>query len=161
MYKIIRIGGNDYKMEFTIEASLYQDFVEKLSKYVLDFSTLMAEYDINGKSIKNEKDLVKMSSEAVKSMFLTQTTQTPYLAMVGFYAGLMEHQKMSQEQAKELYKQYLTEYNKKPAEVLAEIMEKVQEDNFFQMIGLDIQKMKLPTQTKKTSTKVLRNKSRK
>lgn len=158
MYKIIRIGGNDYKMEFTIEASLYQDFVEKLSKYVLDFSSLMAEYDIQGKGIKSQKDLIKMSSEAVKSMFLTQTTQTPYLAMVGFYAGLMEHQHLSQEEGKKLYIQYLQEYNKKPAEVLAEIMEKVQEDNFFQMIGLDIQKMKLPTQMKEKKKRVSKKK---
>ena len=161
MYKIIKIGGNDYKFEYTIEASLYQDFVEKLSKYVLDFSSLMAEYDIQGKGIKTENDLIKMSSNAVKSMFITQTTQVPYLAMIGFYAGLLEHQQIPQEVAKELYKKYLTEYNKKPADVLAEIMEKVQEDNFFQLIGLDMEKMKLPTQKKKKSTKVIENKSRK
>lgn len=149
MYKIIKIGGTDYKFEYTIEASLYNDFVEKLSNYVLDFSTLVAKNDIKGKTIKTQDELIDVSTNAVKEMFIAQTTQVPYLTMIGFYAGLMEHQKITQEEAKELYKKYLIEYNKKPIEVLAEIMEKIKEDNFFQLIGLDMERMKQPTQQNK------------
>lgn len=148
MYKIITIGGKEYKVEYTIEASLYKDFVEELSNYVLDFSSLVAKYDIMGKGAKTNEDLYKMSEDAVKSMFVSQTTQIPRLTMDGFYAGLMEHQNIGKDEAKELYKAYMKEYNKTPAQVLGEIMEKVQEDNFFQMIGLDLTKMKTPTQMK-------------
>ena len=34
MYKILTIGGEDYKLEYTIEAALYSDCVAKLSKFL-------------------------------------------------------------------------------------------------------------------------------
>lgn len=154
MYKIIKIGGNDYKFEYSIEASLYNDYVEKLTKFSMDYAKNMALYDMQGKGIKTQKELQNMSADIVGTMITLQTTQAPALALTGFYAGLMEHQKLSFEEAKELYKQYLKEYNKTPIEVLGEILEKVKEDNFFQMIGLDMKNIQVsPPKTKKQTTK--------
>ena len=34
MYKTLTIGGKDYKLEYTIEASLYGDCIEKLITFI-------------------------------------------------------------------------------------------------------------------------------
>ena len=34
MYKILEIGGKEYKLEYTIEASLYDECVERLIKFL-------------------------------------------------------------------------------------------------------------------------------
>lgn len=141
MYKIIKIGGKDYKFEYTIEASLYQDFVKRLTEFTMSFGGLMAKYDITGKNIKTENDLIDTSVEAMTDIMVKSTTQIPKLAIEGFYAGLIEHEKLSNQEAFDLYKQYLQEYRKKPSDVLREIMDKVQEDNFFDLIGLDLKKI--------------------
>lgn len=148
MYKIIKIGGNDYKFEYTIEASLYQDFVEKITSFIADYSGTIAKYDWLGEDIKTKDDVARIGVGAIKDMLVSQTTQVPILTITGFYAGLLEHHKLTFEEAKELYKTYLKEYNKKPAEVLSEILEKVQEDNFFDLIGLDMTKITNPQNIK-------------
>ena len=71
MYKILKIGGKDYKMEYSIEASLYADCTASLTG-------LMTEIQIAG----DDKNVKKVVSELSN---IPQTTLTI------FYAGLMEH----------------------------------------------------------------------
>lgn len=160
MYKIIKIGGNDYKFEYTIEASLDNNFVDRITKFAMDYATTIALLDMQGKDIKTEKDLQNMSVSAISSMVTLQTTQAPALALEGFRAGLLEYHKLSAEESKELYKQYLKEYNKTPIDVLSEVFEKVKEDNFFQLIGLDMKNLNINPQQKKI-IKPTSNKSKK
>ena len=49
MYKILTIGGEDYKLEYTIEAALYSDCVAKLSKFLTNMG-----------QAENEKDIEKL-----------------------------------------------------------------------------------------------------
>jgi len=160
MYKIITIAGHEYKIEYSIEASMYNDFVEKISDYVINFSTMIAKNNVKGEGVKSQNDLINLSTDAIKEMLKVQATSTPKLALYGFRAGLMEHQDISLEDSKSLYKQYLTEYHKTATDVLAEVMEKVQEDNFFAMIGLDLTKM-MKTSNKSSKKRVIGKQSKK
>lgn len=159
MYKIITIGGKDYKLEYSIQASLCEDFVENLTKYIMEFSGLVAKYDNKGQVIKTKDDALNISTNAIKDMMVANTTQLPKLVMTGFYAGLTEHQpNISKQEALDLYKAYLTEWRKTPTDVLSEIINKVNEDNFFAMIGLDLTKMKT---SNKSNTKTQRKTTKK
>ena len=68
MYKTMTINGKDYKLEFTIEASLCHECIEKISGLVIDLS--------NGDDMKQ---------------MLSGVSDIPYTALVCFYAGLLEH----------------------------------------------------------------------
>lgn len=68
MYKIIPIDGKDYKLEFTIEASLCRECIEKISGLMVDLS----------------------KSDDIKQM-LSGVSDIPYTALICFYAGLLEH----------------------------------------------------------------------
>lgn len=68
MYKIITIDGKDYKLEFTIEASLCRECIEKISGLMVDLS----------------------KSDDIKQM-LSGVSDIPYTALICFYAGLLEH----------------------------------------------------------------------
>ena len=70
MYKILTIGGEDYKLEYTIEAALYSDCVAKLSKFLTNMG-----------QAENEKDIEKL---------LDGVSNIPQTALTIFYAGLME-----------------------------------------------------------------------
>ena len=55
MYKILNIGGQDYKLEFSVEASLYADCVSGLT-------SLMTDIEIAGEE-SNVKKLLSGISE--------------------------------------------------------------------------------------------------
>ena len=70
MYKLLKIGGEDYKLEYTIEASLYADCVSSLTG-------LMTDIEMAGTS----NDIKKV---------LSGISNIPNTALTLFYAGLME-----------------------------------------------------------------------
>ena len=65
MYKVLQIGGKDYKLEYSIEASLYADCTASLTG-------LMAEIQIAGDS----KDIKRIVSELSN---IPQTTLTIFM----------------------------------------------------------------------------------
>ena len=61
----------------------------------------------------------------------------PLRTLTLFYAGLMENHGLSKADAKELLKKYLKESGKSYIDVQNELIAIVEEDNFFELIGLD------------------------
>lgn len=130
MYKILRISGKDYKLEYSIEASLYADCTASLTG-------LMTEIQIAGED-KNVKKVVSEISN------IPQTTLTI------FYAGLMEHHGAHPDgdgsvpdiqTAKHLIAQYLKEHSDDETGNFFGIMqmciEQMGEDGFFKLTGLE------------------------
>ena len=130
MYKVLQIGGKDYKLEYSIEASLYADCTASLTG-------LMAEIQIAGDS----KDIKRIVSELSN---IPQTTLTI------FYAGLMEHHGVHPDgdgsvpdiqTAKHLIAQYLKEHSEDDTGNFFGIMqmciEQMGEDGFFKLTGLE------------------------
>lgn len=132
MSRILEINGKEYKLEFTIEASLYKDCTEKVTGFMSNVASTEDGEDNKGKI----KDLISTMSD------IPQTTLTM------FYAGLMEHHGedgdqtvMSLHDAKKLIKQYFKEHQEDETGnfygVMQILLEQMGEDGFFKQIGLE------------------------
>lgn len=151
MSKLLNIGGKEYKLEFTIEASLYKDCTDKVTGFMADVSTLRDKEDIK---------------EIISTM-----TDIPQTTLTMFYAGLMEHHGedgdqtvMSLHDAKNLIKQYFKEHQDDETGnfygIMQILLEQMGEDGFFKQIGLEqiadqeaAKEVKTPQDHKKKSTK--------
>lgn len=129
MYKVLNISGQDYKLEYSIEASLYADCVSSLANFMIDIE-----------SAENENDIKKI---------LTGISNVPQTALTLFYAGLMEAHGTHPDgdgkvpdihTAKRLIAQYMKEHKEDGTGNFYEIMqmciEQMEADGFFSLTGL-------------------------
>ena len=126
MYRIITIGGKDYKFEYSIEASLYNDCIEKITELMINIDSRQAEQD-------------------VKSM-VASVSDIPSTAISCFYAGLLEHHGMEgdrsvpdKQTAKRLVKSMFADEEGSIHnwyDVLELCTEQMREDGCFELIGL-------------------------
>ncbi len=125
MYKIISINGKEYKLEYSIEASLYSDCATK----TIDLMT-------------------GMSPDKSTDEIIYKVLNVPETALTLFYAGLIEHHGvsgdhsiMSLDDAKALIKDYLIEHKDDDEgnwwAVLNMCINQMAEDGFFKLIGLE------------------------
>lgn len=126
--KTITVSGKEYKIEFTIEASLYNECVTK----TID---LMSNIFITAED--NTPEGIK---ELLKSL-----SDIPYTTLVMFYAGLLEYHAdeiQSLNDAKALVKVFMRE-NKDNDEysnfygIMQMLLECMSDDGFFKQIGLE------------------------
>lgn len=126
MYKVLNISGKDYKIEFSVEASLYGECTEK----VINLMTAVNEDGDNADSIKAK---------------FKGISDIPQVALSMFYAGLMEHHGTEEgdgevpdkKTAKILLKSYIKENNGNFWSVMEELLDQMGEDGFFKLIGLE------------------------
>ena len=145
MYKVLSIGGRDYKLEYNVEAALYKDGVDRL----IDF--LSGTFGIQG-----EDEITKGLTEEEKGQVRTQllgnlkyeVTNLPNTALTLFYAGLLEYHGedgdktvLSKKDAKALVTKLFEEQPEGGvtdfAELLAMCIEQMGEDGFFKKTGLE------------------------
>ena len=160
MYKVLNIGGKDYHLEYSIEASLYADCVESIT------------YIFSGASAEEDEELTR--KERIKEMF-SSMANLPKTTLTVFYAGLLEAHGICGDAtvpdiatAKELIKQYITEHKDDDTGNFYGIFnicaEQMAEDGFFKLIGLEAmtaqgeeaeaKQPKVPQDHKKKTTKV-------
>lgn len=126
MFKIIKISGKDYKLEYSIEASLYSDCTVSV--------TSLYEALAN-----NDGDIMKV---------IAGISNIPVTALTLFYAGLLEHHGtegdgtvLNIKDAKLLAVQYMKELREEGKkgnwyDLFSICAEQLNEDNFFDLIGL-------------------------
>lgn len=146
MYKTLEINGNEYRLEFTIEASFYADCTTSLMQLLT-----------NMEEAENAKD--------VKKVF-TEIANIPQVALTLFYAGLMEYHGIEGDgsvtdkaTAKQLVKQLMKEHSDDELStfdgILSMCIEQMSEDGFFKRVGLEgILAQAQPKTTKKRQPKV-------
>lgn len=130
MYRVITIDGSEYRLEYSIEASLYADCISNLTNLIADIGVAEGKKDIKG---------------VLKGM-----SNIPQTSLVLFYAGLMEaHGKHSGgdgrvpdiDSAKKLIAKYIKENmdndNGNFYSVMEMCISQMMEDGFFKLIGLD------------------------
>ena len=128
MYKVITIGGEEYRLEYSIEASLYADCVSKLMSLMTDVETAGQE-------------------ENIKKLF-SGVSNIPDTTLSMFYAGLLEAHGLEGDNkvpniqaAKKLLSQYLKEHKDDETGNFYGVMEmcigQMGEDGFFNLVGLD------------------------
>lgn len=124
----LTIDGKDYRFEYTIEASLYEDCAETIMLFVKDA------YD-GQENMDFAKTIASMSN-------------LPKTALTVFYAGLLEHHGpdgdrsvCSLSDAKVLVKKYMHEHANDDDgnfySLMVKLMDQMREDGFFRQIGLD------------------------
>lgn len=128
MYKVITIGGEEYRLEYSIEASLYADCVSKLMSLMTDVETAGQE-------------------ENIKKLF-SGVSNIPDTTLSMFYAGLLEAHGLEGDNkvpniqaAKKLLSQYIKEHKDDETGNFYGVMEmcigQMGEDGFFNLVGLD------------------------
>lgn len=149
--RVLKIGKEEYKFQFDIEASLYSECTEKVT------SIMFAMAGEEGKD--------------AKKAFLSSLSDIPQTALHMFHAGLLENHSVTLSDSKELLKEYIKEHKEDETGsfygVMNMLLEDMDADGFFSLIGLDkmlqkvadqaekVKKMpKVPQDHKKKATKV-------
>lgn len=124
----LKIGGKNYKLEYTFEAVLYEKCIEKVVEL---FGSIAAANEVaNGKG-----------DDGAAKNALKQMAGIPRTTITLFYAGLLENNPVETENdAKALLKQYFKENpdaeNGNFYGMMTAIMGQMDEDGFFKQIGL-------------------------
>lgn len=129
MYRIMNIAGEEYKLEFSFEASLYSECVESVIKLLGGLSTDGA-----------DSNVVASIAQHIGNLPTTVTHV--------FHAGLLEHhgvdgdgrvpdQKTAKELMKKFFKEHADDEDGNFYGLLNICMEQMGEDGFFKLIGLE------------------------
>lgn len=124
----LNVGGKEYTIEYTIEASLYHDCAERVIQFFKEAYAGQTGQDID---------------KAIRSM-----TDIPNTCMVVLYAGLLEHHGPEgdgsvpdMKAAKRLIKEYFAEHKGEDSDnfygLLTLLIEQMGNDGFFKQIGLE------------------------
>ena len=140
--KTIKIGDKEYTLEFTFEAAECRGLVQSM------FNILSGAYILRNAGGAVGGDLSKEEENATAFRCMVDgssemVADIPHICRVGFYAGLLENNEVSEDEAKELMKQYMKE-NKISFHGMYELLKQCMEDDgFFDLSGLTemIQKM--------------------
>lgn len=144
MYKVMNIGGKDYKVEFAIEAALYDGCVSAVMGLIGGIAVAASEKEIKG--------------------IIAGMANIPQTALTLFYAGLMEHHGDSGDRtiiqmsdAKNLIIQYFKEHpGDSFYDVMNLMMDQMEEDGFFERVGLEKMMEKyFPEAMRKKETEVV------
>lgn len=146
MYKVVTIGGTDYRLEYTIEASLYSDAVEKLVSLIGRTA-----------AVQQSADGTPMQAEAAIEGMITQLSDIAGTALTLFYAGLLEYHGpegdrtiRSLKDAKRLARTWMEEQGEDNGtwyDLLTLCINQMADDGFFKLIGLE--KALTPAETPK------------
>ena len=145
MYKVLTIGGKDYKLEYSIEAALYKDGIDRLIEFISGTVGVQSEKEIT-KGLDSEKKalVIKQLVENLKNEVLG----LPNTALEIFYMGLLEYHGqdgdstiLSRKDAKHLISQLFEEQSedgiKDFATLLSVCMDQMGEDGFFKKMWLE------------------------
>ena len=123
--KAITVNGNEYKVEFSFEAVEHKELVKKM-------------FDIVSGAIfvKSAKDLSKPTSEDMIDGSGNMIAELPHICVTAFYAGLLENNPVSQDEAKTLMKAYMKENKLSFKMLYEELRQCMEDDGFFDLSGL-------------------------
>ena len=145
MYKLLVIDGQDYKLEFSIEASLRNECIEKITGMMASLASA------------DDRNELK---ETLKGL-----SNIPNVALECFYSGLLEHHGYSGDgrvktinDAKQLIIKLFRDETSDVDnwnDVLTICVDQMAEDGFFELIGLTEKKKmpKVPQDHKKKTPK--------
>lgn len=142
--RTINIGEKEYTLEFTFEAAEHKQLVQVM------FNVMTGAYIAkNGSNIENEQSATVAMINSVSDMI----SDMPKIVKIAFYAGLLEHHRVSEEESYSLLKQYMTENNYSFKKMFENVKEYMEEDGFFDKTGLTETLAEMSETTKKTAKK--------
>lgn len=129
--KTINVNGNDYVLEYSFRAVEHKETVQKMFN-VMSGAYLVKDADmVNGEPAKEHSLAVMI--QGVSEM----VADVPHIVKTAFYAGLLEHQKMSEAEAYQLLKDYMKENKLSFNKIFEDIKACMEDDGFFDLSGLN------------------------
>lgn len=130
--KTIKVGNKEYQLEYTFAAAECRELVQKMFG-VLSMSYLYK--DVNASDI--EKGMSKeMKVGSVFNGAGEMIADIPHICYIAFYAGLLEHNPLVEEESKELMKMYMKENKLSFKTLFDNLKTYMEEDGFFDLSGL-------------------------
>lgn len=136
----LTINGKEYTVEFSIEASLYNECTETTMNMILAFGEAQGEaQSVTDVTAENAADTFK---SAIRKT-IESASNIPHTAVTLFYAGLLEHHGRrgdntvrSMDDATDLVREYIRESNSNFYDIMNMMLECMGEDHFFDLTGL-------------------------
>ena len=122
----LTIDGKEYVLEFTYEASMYKELVNRM------FNLLTMSYIAKNEDSKNPNNVVTLI-DGIADM----TSDIPHVCKIAFHGGLLENHDVKADEAVKLMKQYMKENSIGFYELFEFIKEVMEEDGFFKLSGLE------------------------
>lgn len=138
--KIIEIGGKEYTIEYTIEASLYSECTEKITNLLANIGQAQSKEDIKG--------------------IISSMSDIPQTTLTMLYAGLLEKHGAEvgdgtitcKADSKKLIRKYFEEHSSEEEgnffDMMEMLIDAMVDDDFFNRIGLNRMISKGKKQTK-------------
>lgn len=124
--KTITVDGKEYKLEFGFDAVEIGDLVQKM------FEVKSGLYV--ARSAQEGNNIAVAMLDGTSEMLAT----IPKICVLAIYAGCLEHNPVSMDEAKTLLKKYMKQEKKSCTDVYNEIIYPCMEDDgFFLMTGID------------------------
>ena len=136
--KTITIDGKDYTLEFSFDAAENRELVQKM------FNVVSGAYLVkNGKFDEDENEKRENVVGAMVDGVSEMVSEIPHICITAFYAGLLENNPQTKEDAKNLMKSYMKENKISFNKLFDEIKDCMEDDGFFDLSGLTemVQKM--------------------
>ena len=124
--KTITVDGKEYKLEFGFDAVEVGDLVQKM------FEVKSGIYI--ARSAQEGNNIAVAMLDGTSEMLAT----IPKICVLAIYAGCLEHNPVSMEEAKALLKKYMKQEKKSCTDVYNEVlMPCMEDDGFFVMSGIE------------------------
>lgn len=135
----LTISGKEYTIEFSIEASLYNECTEA----TMDMIFAIGEARGQAESIADDENAQEAYMSVMRKTVMS-VSHFPQTATTLFYAGLLEHHGQtgdntvrSMEDAKRLIKAYILENNTNFYDIMNLMIQCMGEDHFFELTGME------------------------
>ena len=138
----IKVNEEEYKIEFGFEAAENKDIVQKM------FNIRSGAYFVKNAQVSNGE------AEAVINGTSDMVADIASICTSAFYAGMLEHNPVSAEEAKSIMKEYMRANKLNFFTLYKQLGECMEDDGFFELSGITamIREMSKPV-SKKTANK--------
>lgn len=146
--KTIKIGDKEYTLEFTFEAAECKDLVQSM------FNVMSGAYIVKNSVGIGEDPDESSAATAMIGCASEMVADIPRICRIAFYAGLLEHHEMSEDEAKDLMKQYMVENKISFYRLFEDMKQCMEDDGFFDLSGLNDMIQKMNSAAEKQAEKV-------
>lgn len=126
--KTITVNGKELKLEYSFEAAENRNVVQKM------FCLISGAYMF--KKIDNPEASEIEMTYALFDGSAEMLSEVPHICRDAFYAGLLENNPVSENEAKNLMKQYMKVNKLSFLKLYEEISKIMQDDGFFELSGI-------------------------
>lgn len=127
--KTITVDNKDYVLKYAFEAAEHKETVQNM------FNVLSGAYLVRHGKTSGE-DIEASSANAMIDGVSEMVSEIPHICITAFYAGLLEENPLSKEDAKAVMRAYMTENKISYRKLFEEIKQCMEDDGFFDLSGL-------------------------